>query len=501
MKAVVLAVVGAGLSVLAFPPIGWAPLVIVGIALFFRAIREAGSPGHGFLIGYLYGLFFWGGVMWWLALLHWTALALVPLQALFTGLLASWLSRHNRVVGTRWLLLAVGGWAVMELIRYRFPVGGTEWGAAGYGMPWLRGFTPIVGTTGLTVLVVALAAALVLESVSAATRSSRLAVLVPVGILALTLLPNPFSHHDRGEGWPVAIVQGSGPCPFEDCPPDERLRTFEQHLELTRTIEAGSVDLVVWSESSTGSTNADPVLNPEIGEQIAVEARRIGAWILVGGDRTLSDTHWANVNVMFNDRGEIVGEYHKQLPVPFGEWVPLRPFFTSLIPELYRVPRDMIPGSGPVIFTIDPVPSTGSLRIGSVISWEGGFSRFARAHAREGATVMVVATNNESYGPTAPTADQFIGMTRMRAAELGVPVIHAAVTGKSVLIGSGGELLTAKSGLGTSEIVSGLIHPRSASVYAQTGDVVMILAVVLGTFVWLGERRLLVSTVPDDEEE
>ena len=143
----------------------------------------------------------------------------------------------------------------------------------------------------------------------------------------------------------VAIVQGSTPCPFEHCPPDERLRTFEQHLELTKTIEPGSVSLVVWAEGSTGGFNADPVQNPEIGAAIAAEARRIGAWFLVGSDRPISDTHWVNVNIVFNPQGEIVGEYQKQHPVPFGEYIPIRPLF-EWIPALDQVPRDMIPGEG-----------------------------------------------------------------------------------------------------------------------------------------------------------
>src|SRR5690606_5235943 len=99
----------------------------------------------------------------------------------------------------------------------------------------------------------------------------------------------------------------------------------------------------------TGSTNADPVNNPEVGEAIGDQARRIGAPMLVGGDRTVDDTHWVNANVYFDANGVIVGEYRKQHGVPFGEYVPWRPVF-GWIPALDRVPRDMIPGDGPVVF-------------------------------------------------------------------------------------------------------------------------------------------------------
>ena len=110
--------------------------------------------------------------------------------------------------------------------------------------------------------------------------------------------------------------------------------------------------------------------------------------------------------------------YVKQHPVPFGEYIPWRPVF-EWIPALDRVPRDMIPGDGPVVFDGG---------VGSVISFEGGFSRYAFETRRAGANVIVVNTNNASYGLT-PASDIWMGMTRMRAVELGVPVVHAAVTG------------------------------------------------------------------------
>jgi apolipoprotein N-acyltransferase len=92
-------------------------------------------------------------------------------------------------------------------------------------------------------------------------------------------------------------------------------------------------------------------------------------------------------------------------------------------------------------------------------------------------------------------------MTRMRAAELGMPVIHAAVTGKSVFIGEGGELTSETTGLGTMETLTGLVVPSSRSIYATTGEVVMILAAVLGLVTWWRIRGSLVVSAPAIDEE
>ena len=392
------------------------------------------------------------------------------------------------------MLSATGIWAALELFRYSIPFNGFEWGAYGYGLAdqlWARDLAGWIGVSGLTTSVVFVAGSLVL----ALERRERALLWAPGAVLALAIAgllvgnePPPGQIETR-----VAIVQGSTPCPFTHCPPNERLRTFEQHLALTRTIEPGSVDLVVWAEGSTGSTNADPVQNPSIGLAIADEARRIGSWFIVGSDRPISDTHWINANVVFDNNGTYRGEYRKQHPVPFGEYIPFRPLF-EWIPALDQVPRDQIPGDGPVVWD-----TTFGLRMGSVISFEGAFARYPRQHARLDADFIVVASNEASYDLT-PASDQFIGMTRMRAAELTLPVIHAAVTGKSTIIDATGDF-DITTALGTQEILYGCLVPGERSLYSWTGELVAYLAVLAGAVVWWRSRTLVSSDGPSSEEE
>ncbi len=248
-----------------------------------------------------------------------------------------------------------------------------------------------------------------------------------VVLAAAALIPD----RAKGGAVPVAIVQGSTPCPLTHCL-NERRATYDMHLALTRTIAETSVDLVVWAEGSTGSFDADPVLNPDVNEAIAAEAERIGAAFLVGGDRPISDTEWINAIVAWNDEGESIGEYQKRHPVPFGEYIPARPLF-DWIPALSQVPRDMIKGDVPKVFDLD------FGRVGAVISFEAAFARYGRDEAKAGAQLLVVASNEGSYEFT-PVSDQFIAMSRMRAAELGLDVVHAAVTGKSTFITNGGVI-------------------------------------------------------------
>jgi len=282
------------------------------------------------------------------------------------------------------------------------------------------------------------------------------------GLAILTLAGALWPPYPNGSLVRVAIVQGSTPCPLTHCF-NERRDTYEMHLALTRTIEAGSADLVVWPEGSSGGFDADPVLNPDVARAMGAEARRIGAYLLAGGDRPISDERWINANVLFSPDGSIVGEYRKRHPVPFGEYIPARPLF-EWIPALDQVPRDMIRGEGPLIFDL-PIG-----RIGTVISFEAAFARFGRDEAKNGAQLLVVASNEGSYEFT-PVSDQFIGMTRMRAAELGLDIVHAAVTGKSTFITSGGELGVTADFLEETVITTTLtLRDQPSTFYVRWGE-------------------------------
>jgi apolipoprotein N-acyltransferase len=468
VRSLVVAVLAALLLVLAFPPFGWGFLTLPAVALFLWELR---SGRHPLAAGAIFGLAFFSGLIWWISKLG--LIAVAPLVAVFSlyFLVYGWLlGKAAGWVRLRWWFGASGGWALMEAIRVRFPAGGFEWGLLGYPLGeygFARGAAQWVGATGWGTITAALAAAAV---VSWEQRRWRPLLWGGLLVASLGLLGWRFPSPPQGPELRVAVVQGSTPCPLTHCP-GERLATYRQHLALTATIPAGAVDLVVWSEGSTGALDADPILRPEVAAAIGEQAARIGAYMLVGGDRPISDTHWINANVVFAPDGTIVGEYRKRHPVPFGEYIPFRPLF-DWIPVLDQVPRDMIPGEGPKLFDV------GRGLIGSVISFEGAFARYPRQTAAAGGQLLVVATNEGSYNFT-PVSDQFIGMTRMRAAELGMDVVHSAVTGKSTFLTQGGRVGEVLD-FTEQGIITASLHLRQQgpTLYTRLGEWVQALAVL-----------------------
>ncbi len=471
----------------AFPPVDAGVLALVAPVPLLVRLRTAPSTGPAVAAGALFGLAFFTGLFWWIGRLGLVALIPLALSQAAYPTLYGWLLGRVRTWSThRWAVVAIGGWAALELVRERFPVGGFAWGLLGYPLgayPPSRAVAQWVGASGLSVIVMAVAVGLTL---ALRRESFRWLGGAAVTAVALTVAGGLWPAVADGPEVRVAIVQGSTPCPGTHCA-DERLLTYEAHLALTRSLPPDRFDLVVWAESSTGFS-VDPVLNTAVAESIGQEARRLNAFVMVGTDRPVGADHFINANVFFGPDGALIGEYQKVHPVPFGEYIPLRPVF-EWIPALEQVPRDMIRGAGMIIFRIP------AGRLGSVISFEGSFARYPRAAVRAGAQLLVVATNQNSYG-FSPASDQFIAMSRVHSSELGIDIVQAAVTGRSAILVEGGEVV-GPSELSEPALLTGTVHMRAAgpTFYARVGDWLQVVATLA-----LGVALLARQERPSDDD-
>ncbi len=483
------------LTWLAFPPVDWGFMALVAPAPFLWSLRRVDLSRQALGLGLLYGSVAFGLILYWIIVLG--VVAWLPLTigfAAYSGAyaLVVWWARTMRP--WQWWLVAVGGWAILEFARSRFPFGGFPWGSLGYGvasMAWPRGAAQWIGASGWSVLAIAVAAGLAL-AVDDPLRQGFLAWSAALVIL-FTGLGAIFPPGADGAPLRVAIVQGSTPCPRIHCD-GEKAAIYDAHLELTQVIPEAATDLVVWGENSLGG-DFEPFGNPEVAVALAGEARRIGAYLLVSGTRGVSPTEFINFNLLIAPDGEAAGEYQKRHPVPFGEYVPFREYL-DWIPQLEQVPRDMRRGEGPGVMTLTvPVgadPPSGTRELGTVISFEGAFARKAREAVRAGAQLLTVNTNEASFGNT-PASDQLIGITKVSAAENGVGVIHAAVSGKSTLIDANGDVGPATE-LFTRDLLLGEAVWREAghTLYTRWGDwlqMAAMLAVAVPVAMWRPRSR------------
>uniref|UniRef100_UPI002811C60E apolipoprotein N-acyltransferase n=1 Tax=Microbacterium sp. TaxID=51671 RepID=UPI002811C60E len=320
-----------------FPSLGIWALAPVAVALALVSLIGRTARG-ALLVGLAFGGFFWFPHIDWAASflgddaqawLPWVALA--GLQAVFTAVGAIPMALAYRWFrGGRWarlvaLPLLIGAlWTARELITGSWPYGGFAWGRIGMSQSEspLAHVASWVGVSGLTFLIVVFCAT-VIEI--ARLRSWRPTSFVPAAALALVLLVLPQWQTAGAGTLRVGAVQGNGPTAYFDERADWAV--LDAQLEASAPLRDERVDLVVWPE---GGVDYDPLQEPITDERLTEAARAYGAPILMNAASVDGDDVY-NMSMLWTADGEDVAgglqTHAKRHPVPFGEYVPDRPFF------------------------------------------------------------------------------------------------------------------------------------------------------------------------------
>jgi apolipoprotein N-acyltransferase len=452
---------GAVLS-LAFPEPGLGPLAWIAIAPLL-ALATGQSVGRGVLLGFVFGLCFFGALLYWISIigfLAWTVLVL--LQAIFLGLFGGLWALSSRVGGPVVRIgLAAGAWVATEFLRSLVPVGGFTWGQLAQSqteIDWLLPVAAIGGGWLVGGFVVALNGAVV-EIMSQVRSHKRPALLPALTLVALFLVPIAVPDSEAtGEPLTVAIVQGNVPQDFTGPYFEKELQILGSHRQITEELGNREPDLVIWPESSVGM---DLTTVEEARNAVRSAAETVDAPMIVGGNIDLDDDRYKVVAFHVDETGEIVDIYEKTHLVPFGEYVPARSVF-GWIPALEQVPRDAIPADEPVVFDI-------GAGVAPVISFEGDFGSLVRKPIAEGGRLLVVATNTSTWGTSWASA-QHVAFSQVRAVENGVWVAHAALSGISAFVAPDGEVVESTRLWTATALVDEIRFATDVTLYARYGD-------------------------------
>jgi len=433
----------------AFPPFdvlaGW--ILVPSFAALVWSLR--GLPrGRGALLGLVAGMGFFLLLLDWLRVLGpdaWVLLSLLCASfwagagAILPGLLAR----------RFWVVTVPLLWVVMEALRARIPWGGFPWGRLAFSQAdtALVGWASL-GGPALVTFAVALAGTALLagwDALRAARQRGAVIAVVAVGALVL----GGGMARGAGLGGPdgppeeLAIVQGNVPRLGLDFN-SQRRAVLDNHVrateELAEQVAAGQQAqpvAVIWPENSS---DIDPLRNADAGEQIDRAADAIGAPILVGGvvvnpadpPRDGHPGSVLNVSLVWDPVTGPGESYVKRHPVPFGEYLPFRDILSRFITRFDRIPRDFAPGDEVGFLTIGPVPA------GVAICFEIAYDELVRDAVRAGGQVVVVQTNNATYGGTGQPEQQ-LAITRVQAVASGRTALVAATSGISAVIGPDGR--------------------------------------------------------------
>lgn len=407
--------------------LGW-----FGVAVAVAAIAAAIFVYRQRQLGFAFGFAF--GFGYFLPLLSWLDVVGVDALLALTTLCAGWW-------GLSFLLLrklnASAAWVIassltsIELLRDRFPWSGFGWGQISIivvDVPWFNLVIPWLGQVAITWLIYFLAATIANRFVDGNSANFKriLVAFLVVPIIGFLPLPAAMAQETPSD-FTIGIVQGgvlnyglgtSGPFAV----------VYNKHLEITKRDQAKlqGVDLLVWPESAI---DLDLNKHPEIQNELKQLAAQLETSILVNSVVEVSADKVSNSSFLITAT-DVLPVYQKQRLVPFGEFLPLRDFVTSLTSRAGLMPRDFVPGTEkqPKLLT--------DLQL--VICFEIADDQIAAI--QQPGRALIVQTNNATYQNSTQSPQQF-KITRFRAAELGTPILSVATSGISGIIGSRGEVI------------------------------------------------------------
>jgi apolipoprotein N-acyltransferase len=144
--------------------------------------------------------------------------------------------------------------------------------------------------------------------------------------------------------------------------------------------------------------------------------------------------------------------------VPFGEYIPFRSLARAVTKKVDLVPRDFAHGDRPGTLDVGPA------RVADVICFEVAYDGVVRDAVRGGGRLVVVQTNNATFGRSGETTQQ-LALGRLRAVEHGRAVLVAATSGISAVIAPDGRLVDS-SRVFTHDVIVQQVPLRSAQTLA-----------------------------------
>ena len=472
---------------LSFPPYNFWYLIFPALLLFYYSLL---SKEKSFLSGFIFGCVAYGVILLGIQSIGLEAwIPLTILMGLMYGIFAKLFSYLNTKSENNFYVL-LAALAAFDLLRAYFPFGGFPWGFPSTVLLTGPIDSPLFfevslyfknfGPTGSSLLLQSFSLIIALSVFSKNKKKNYFKSYVIFSLIIFTIIISNYLVSDyqntqlRTSELNITIVQGNSPCPgAKNRCNNERQRIYDSHLAQTKSLN-GTFDLVVWPESSTGFSN-DPGIHSKVQNDISTEALRLDSYFLIGGDRPVQKKYFENYGVFINKKGDIVDQYLKQHPVPFGEYIPFRKYL-DWIPPLALVPRDMIRGDGQKIFMVNDT------KISTVISFEGSFQRYIRNSVLDGAELVVILTNQASYGESG-MSDQFILMSRANAISNERPIVHAAITGKSAFIDHNGKIISKTELFETVSLTEKLELKNTKTPYSKYGNYLNYIFIIYGTVI------------------
>ncbi|MDW8114636.1 MAG: apolipoprotein N-acyltransferase [candidate division WOR-3 bacterium] len=450
--------------------LGYAPISFFFVAYFsflplFYYIEKL-NPKKIFIYGFIYGLLFSIGHLWWLYFLK-PQIASSTKILLFIGIvilffyLALYFALFSYLTKITSLYFAPFILPILEFIKTKSEIG-FPWGLIGYtqtnNLIFLN-IASIFGIYGVSALVI-LINLLIYKIIF--SNNKKLFILLTMVIIFLTVFHYFYRVKDLPDHFKIALLQPNV-SPEEKGTKEEQARLLNQLLLMTKEAAKRNPYLIIYPETAS---LIDITVDSPYKEFLKSIADTYNCYLFIGTPRyeeSEKGFHYYNGAVLFAPQKGIVKEYRKIHLVPFSERIP---YYEKI--KILRLieTEDMGNYSQGEEYTIF---QTDKISFSCAICFEVIFPDLMRKFVKRGSKMIVNITNDGWFGKTFGPYQHY-ELAIARTVENGVPLVRCANNGISFFCDPFGRVYQ-KSKLFKEEIIFGNVKiPLENTIYRQFGD-------------------------------
>lgn len=272
----------------------------------------------------------------------------------------------------------------------------------------------------------------------------------------------------------VACVQGNISASNQWAPGTiEKLENM--YFEQTRAAAQQGAEIVLWPETAMPYDITDGG-SVDFEEKFKKLAKETDTYILVGAYSLCEEGGSYNSLLCYTPSGERLDTvYNKRRLVPFGEFVPMRKVFETLIPPLTEIliaNEDVAVGKGSQLMDIE------GHNVGCLICFDSIYDGLTLESVRDGAELICLSTNDSWFEGSA-ALNIHNSHAQLRAIESGRYIARSASTGISTVISPKGEVLASLEAEQEGIVLYDVGFRESKTLWQYLGNAFIYLALAL----------------------
>ncbi|GLT14804.1 apolipoprotein N-acyltransferase [Vibrio algivorus] len=482
-------------TTLAFAPFSYWPIAILSPFILLLLLNKQ-SAKFGFWIAFAWGLGQFGtGINWvhvsidtfggmpkiasvTLMSVLVAYLALYP--ALFGGLLNRFFPKIN---AQRLVIAAPIIWLITDWLR-GWVMTGFPWLWLGYSQidSPLNAYAPISGVEAITLMLWILAGSFALITIT--KKWAYLAVPTAVFVVAFALNQISWVKPDPSTKTSFALIQGNIDQKMKWVP-SHRWPTLMKYTDISR--DNWGTDIIIWPEAAIPALESDL---PAFLHNLDTAAKANNSALITGVLSQDDMGHFYNNVLTLGQNGlgpydyDTAKRYSKHHLLPFGEFVPFGDLLRPIAP-FFNLPMSSFQRGD----FIQPNLIANGRHLVAALCYEIIFSEQVRQNVTPDTDFILTLSNDAWFGHSIGPL-QHMEIARMRALELGKPLIRATNNGVTAVTDYKGRITQQVPQFQTEVLKAEVTSTSGNTPYRTLGSWLLYLWCTLGLFaIWFQQRK------------